>query len=273
MHFVYRFDTARNHFPPDFEPHVVGVRDPNRPRIIERHHSPAERSFLLLMHGPGMIDGQWIESPHLILKPPGTSHAYGNADASWENSWMTCRGDRLLTLFDELRLPIDAPFATAPSPFEQFLGALRDEVSLHAISEPRILQNLLENLCLDLRRQLHPPASTLPTPQWLLEVKRSIELHYRSECSLADLAGNAGCSTYHLTRQFRKAFGVSAIRYLIEVRMGHACELLAYPEIPITEVAELTGYTDLFTFSKAFKTMHGMSPTAYRAECIAAGST
>ena len=41
-----------------------------------------------------------------------------------------------------------------------------------------------------------------------------------------------------------------------------------HPEMPLKEIAGSVGYNDEFYFSKTFKKIHGMSPSAYREKII-----
>ena len=50
------------------------------------------------------------------------------------------------------------------------------------------------------------------------------------------------------------------------VRQERALELLANPDTTITEIAELVGFVDAATFSRAFKSWTGSSPSNHRAQ-------
>ena len=54
------------------------------------------------------------------------------------------------------------------------------------------------------------------------------------------------------------------MNYIIRVRIGKACEMLKYSDDMIYEIAENTGFKDLYYFSNMFKKIVGMSPKKYR---------
>jgi AraC-like DNA-binding protein len=63
---------------------------------------------------------------------------------------------------------------------------------------------------------------------------------------------------------FKKHFGISAIEYVVLLRMQHAAFLLGDVNMNVTEVAEAVGYRDIYYFSKLFKKHYGFSPRHYR---------
>ena len=54
--------------------------------------------------------------------------------------------------------------------------------------------------------------------------------------------------------------------YLTSLRLQKAKTLLKEPNLSIQEIAEQSGYTDYFYFTKVFKKAEGISPSKYRKE-------
>ena len=82
---------------------------------------------------------------------------------------------------------------------------------------------------------------------------------------LSDRKCNALCRLFERNREPRNGVIIYS-ELLLEQRMKRAKELLVYTNKTITEIAEETGYTDLFYFSKTFKKNNGISPNEYRKE-------
>lgn len=78
--------------------------------------------------------------------------------------------------------------------------------------------------------------------------------------SLAEMAGVAGLSQFHLARYFKAAFGKSPIAYHRELRLGRAATLLAAGGKSVADVAEATGYSDQVALSHAFRRRYGQPP-------------
>ena len=82
--------------------------------------------------------------------------------------------------------------------------------------------------------------------------------------TLATIGKELGMSQGALTQILKRQTGKNYSELLLERRMERARELLVYTNKTITEIAEETGYTDLFYFSKTFKKNNGVSPNEYR---------
>lgn len=83
---------------------------------------------------------------------------------------------------------------------------------------------------------------------------------YSLEVQMAKL----GYSYPHLCRTFKKAYGISPVTYLNNLRMEHASMLLRDTELPITEVASAVGVPNPAYFTRLFTKYSGKSPREYR---------
>ena len=59
---------------------------------------------------------------------------------------------------------------------------------------------------------------------------------------------------------------MSPQQFLSAFRITKAAELLHITSLPVESIALSCGYNDALVFTKAFRQMKGMSPTAYRRE-------
>lgn len=99
-----------------------------------------------------------------------------------------------------------------------------------------------------------------------LEVaRRHLEENDDREVALDELAATAGVSKYHLARLFRAVYGQPPTRYHRELRLGRAAEQLAHGVASATAIAERFGFSDLGTFSRAFKRRYQSAPSCFRA--------
>lgn len=94
-------------------------------------------------------------------------------------------------------------------------------------------------------------------------VRAMIEARYAEDLSLGDLAAEAGCSTHHLIRVFRRAVGITPHAYLIDVRVRRAQERLRAGWSPARVAAEV-GFADQAHLTRAFRARIGVPPAAYR---------
>lgn len=82
--------------------------------------------------------------------------------------------------------------------------------------------------------------------------------------NVKEMARSLGISASHLRARFRASCGVSLGRHLRRLRLEKACGLLRLSTNRVFEVAELCGFTSIYSFSRAFHTAYGVSPLAYR---------
>lgn len=81
---------------------------------------------------------------------------------------------------------------------------------------------------------------------------------------LAALARLAGCSPFHLHRQFLRHLGLSPAHYLQLQRLHRAAWRLAFRREPVLEIALDAGYESGEAFARAFRRLGGQSPSQFR---------
>ena len=91
-----------------------------------------------------------------------------------------------------------------------------------------------------------------------------IENNYREDIKLEELANVANMSPRHYTKIYKKNYKLSPIKYVINLRLKHACELLLNTDKTITEIAYDSGFNDHIYFNKYFKKYFGLTPGKYR---------
>jgi AraC-like DNA-binding protein len=91
-----------------------------------------------------------------------------------------------------------------------------------------------------------------------------IRNHYKEDIQVDDLASLCRISPRHLIRCFQDLYGKPPHEFLIETRLQIAKELLQNASNNISEVADLTGYDSIYSFSRAFKHFYGVSPRDWR---------
>jgi YesN/AraC family two-component response regulator len=95
-----------------------------------------------------------------------------------------------------------------------------------------------------------------------------LEAHSSKPLRASALAGQLGVGEAHLRRIFRSAYGKTPRRYLTEVRMRRAGELLWTTSLGIKQIAGEVGYSSVAMFDRVFRGFHGVTPSEYRADSI-----
>lgn len=99
-----------------------------------------------------------------------------------------------------------------------------------------------------------------------------IQSNYCNPIRVTDVAGYVCINRSYLYTLFHKYLGMSPQQFLTAFRIGKAKELLESTSYPIESIAFSCGYSDALVFTKAFRHMRGMSPSAYRREMLEEGN-
>ena len=91
-----------------------------------------------------------------------------------------------------------------------------------------------------------------------------IDEHYREKLTVQQLADLAGLSRYHFSRLFKLVTDKSLVEYINLIRINKSESLLRNKALNISEIALATGFSDIYYFSRTFKKLKKVSPTAWR---------
>ncbi len=83
---------------------------------------------------------------------------------------------------------------------------------------------------------------------------------------LGELASLLGQSQWHFCRAFKATTGTSPYQWQLQERTKMAQGLLLQTDMPLSLVAEATGFSDAMHLIRAFKKQTGQTPAAWRRE-------
>lgn len=95
-------------------------------------------------------------------------------------------------------------------------------------------------------------------------VFQRIEEGYREALSVEELARIAGLSRFHFSRLFKELTGRTVTEYIHAVRIDMSEQFLRDPALTVSEIAENTGFTDIYYFSRMFKKYKKVPPSEWR---------
>ena len=105
----------------------------------------------------------------------------------------------------------------------------------------------------------------VPPARHLLRAKDLADARYYEPLGVDELAGAAGLSRAHFSREFRRAFGEPPHRYLLTRRLERAAALLRHTDRSVADICLAVGLRSIGSFTTSFGRAFGLSPTAYRA--------
>lgn len=98
------------------------------------------------------------------------------------------------------------------------------------------------------------------------QIKKHLENGYKENLKIEQLAKQYSISPSYLRKLFLKYTGMGPKEYHNHLRNQQACLHLKYTDYPVKEIAKRCGYYEEYHFSKMFKRLNGISPSAYRSE-------
>lgn len=95
------------------------------------------------------------------------------------------------------------------------------------------------------------------------QILNYIQQNYR-RTSVEDIARHFSVSTSYLGRIFRENTRNTVIETIQQVRIQKACDLLVSSRLPVQNIAEAVGYSDVTYFIRMFKKHRQTTPLQYR---------
>jgi AraC family transcriptional regulator len=111
-------------------------------------------------------------------------------------------------------------------------------------------------------------------PSWLTQLREEIETSGLAQVDVAQQARKAGVHPAHVSRLFRRCFGVSLTEHARVHGVRRALTLMLRPGAALSEAALAAGFYDQSHMNRAFRSVSGRSPGALRrlfAHAAAAG--
>ncbi|SIQ84194.1 helix-turn-helix domain-containing protein [Pontibacter lucknowensis] len=101
-------------------------------------------------------------------------------------------------------------------------------------------------------------------PPWVARLKELLHDRYPDTLSLKTLAAEVNIHPVHLSRDFPKYFHCSLGDYIRKVRTQKSFSLFYDKERSLTEIALQCGFSDQSHFTRSFKALNGLTPSAFR---------
>lgn len=111
---------------------------------------------------------------------------------------------------------------------------------------------------------LHTPRSSRGNDPMQRELLTYLQQNYMEPLRLEDLSKQFHLSEKYLSRYFKQHFHLTLTQYLMHLRLTHARHLLETGDLPVTEVALQSGFSNVSHFIRSFHAAFQMSPLQYR---------
>ncbi len=189
-------------------------------------------------------------------------------DDPWELSWVHFYGKDAIAIYQHYEEQ-NGYFLFHPTDISSFLLALKN-----LFSEQLEKQTFYEQKChkylTDIVTACYLESASAQNEKTdsisekLLAIRTYLDEHFAEDIDLDFLSSHFFVSKFHLSREFKKATGLTVGNYLNSRRINKAKELLRFTKEPIGTIAVSCGIPDVNYFTKVFVKYESMTPSAYR---------
>ena len=245
-------------------------------------YGPAKRNhylFHFIFGGKGYLSsndsaGQThlykLEAGQGFLICPGQVNTYyADEKTPWEYAWVEFDGVKALEYMEMAGLGWDRPVYHLKKREDSAL--LKAELMAIVVNPFRSSINQIGHLYLFFDALIRSSVNRKTVVQsgkmrdtYIREAISFIELNYGRAISVEDIADFCNINRSYLNRLFKESTGKTLQNFLMYYRMNRAAELLKVSELTVNEIGKRCGYQNQLHFSRAFKTIFGLSPMQWK---------
>jgi len=238
--------------------------------------------FFIVLSGEGIVtyNGQafHLEKGGCVFIDCGQNYSHiSSEEAPWELMWVHFNGTKAHEFYQQyIRVSGQNIFrAVSVVPYEQTLSDLlrinKDRSTMTELQSNKLITDIITRCFLETRRDAADTADNSMRMK-LDQVRSYIDANFTEKILLEDLAERFYISKYHLSREFKKTYGITIGTYLLSCRIGLAKQLLRFSSKPVEEIAASCGIFDTSYFTKVFRKSEQMTALEYRKKWGAAGT-
>jgi AraC-like DNA-binding protein len=205
-----------------------------------------------------------VESGDTFMLLEGKNQIYySNPDNKFARLWINFNGELSKSLLDIYGISDITVFKSTDC--SAILNKLLDTCKKY--SDPKEYKNETAKVFLELVQFLSEFKNrSLMIDSKEDEIRKYIDLHIMDNIRLDDLAEKFHFSKEHIVRSFKKSYGITPHRYVIESKIRIAMIMLINTNDSIEEISSSLGFSDPHHFSASFNSLVKMRPSAYRKE-------
>ena len=223
--------------------------------------APVGSFFLATTGGEGrmLLDGKWqrVTAGTLFMAPPRVLNAfYAMPGKRWSFAWLRYTEPHFVRPLVGASSPVRA--ADGGKELSLTIAGLRAE--WESVRSPHLLHHWTSIVHALAERAAQPVAADDRLAGLWATVESSLEQLW----TLDRLAAHVHTSNEALRKRCVRELGRSPMQHVTYVRMQRARHLLETTQDKLDVIAQLLGFTDGMTFSRAFKRWIGLNPSEYR---------
>ncbi|MGL5259653.1 MAG: AraC family transcriptional regulator [Lachnospiraceae bacterium] len=205
-----------------------------------------------------------------LISPKQITTYFADKDYPWEYTWIEFDGLRVKEALSISGLSIDNPIYRS---LDKNLSLELKNTMLHIAKHSDETPFYLIGHCylfLDLLTKSSASRKIMTGFKmrdfYIKESLSFIEQNFQNDITVEDIATFCNLNRSYFGKIFRDAIGKSPQEFLIRYRISKADQLLKSTDLSIGDIGNAIGYSNQLHFSRAFKTVHGISPRQWRNE-------
>ena len=213
-------------------------------------------------------EDHFVSQGQIIIIKPGEPHNFIHfAKQKTKSHWIHFTGTGVAELLKELNLWDQAVYTVGiSSETENFFKKIFSEIQLDKPSHDKMCVGLFMQLLTVLSRLSHSHASAQFRNNFeqLDPVIEDMYNNFHSDYENSDYAKMCNLSVSHFIALFKQRTGLPPLVFRQNIRMEKAKSLLTTTDLPIKEIATISGYGDTLYFNRIFRKKNGVPPGEYR---------
>lgn len=233
------------------------------------HYIISGTGTLMADNAKGETQTYSVKSGQGFLIFPGQITTYiADQQLPWEYAWIEFDGLRVKEAFDRTDLSLNHPVYRSHS--KELRELMVNEIMYIVQNSDKSPFHLIGHLYLffDYLIQSTKSANLVSSSKmsdfYIKEAISYIEQNFQNNITIEDIASVCGINRSYFGKIFHKSMGKSPQEFLISYRMIKATELLKLTSLSIADISSAVGYENQLHFSRAFKTIYGVSPRIWR---------
>jgi AraC family transcriptional regulator, arabinose operon regulatory protein len=235
-------------------------------------YTPDYNKFYFICGGEGLIKIGNVEyypkEGQMVLMPAGIVQSYSTINKNtFKKYWchFTAKiGD--INLFDFFDVPYLVKVEDSiklKNLFEE-LVLIQENQTLYSIFKEKAILTEIISYYIEKAKVNNLKFSKFSTIEKLNSSLKYIQDHISENITVEALANFVHFHPNYFTNIFKKHMGISPIQYINKIKFEKAKYFLKTTDLHINEIAERTGFCDIYYFSKSFKSYSGYSPSDFR---------
>ncbi len=227
--------------------------------------------FMVVINGSGSFTyrGQrfLLHSGDCIFIDCQESYSHESSENDpWTLNWVHFYGESLSHLYHHYN-EMGFSFLFHPSDTSAILGTLSALYHTHenknALTEISANKYLTDIITFSFTENKETQ-ETFSLQNKLHIIREYLTTNFNQKISLDSLSSMFYVSKYHLSREYKRYFGITLMNDLNNMRISNAKSLLRFSNDSVESIAEQCGFSDSAYFIKVFKNTENMTPYSYR---------